>query len=344
MLALPLSYYLIPAARLLGYGSARPESAFSDNYVIDALAVKAHARGFTSGSKRCFDLVRSRKGCRGVLRMGFRLTSTRRNTPMKIKVVALAAFAALSLLVTSSAFAAEPSFVGKWKFNPEKSQLTGLTYKVEDAQNGQYSFVFGDDKETLSFDGKEHATKYGNNWSITKTGANSWKWVMKRDGKVFNDATWTVSDDGQTSTYVATETRPDGSTSKDETTLKRTSGSPTGGLVGTWEGTGTKIGSPSVLELAKDGDGYAMKTAVYKSETTFKLDGKDYTPKGPRVAEGTTVSAKGMGADKMELTYKLKGKTTETDRWEVSADGKTLTDTITFSGETKPEVDVFDRE
>ena len=46
----------------------------------------------------------------------------------------------------------------------------------------------------------------------------------------------------------------------------------------------------------------------------------------------------------MELTYKLKGKTTETDRWELSADGKTLTDTITYPGESKQEVDVFDRQ
>ena len=46
----------------------------------------------------------------------------------------------------------------------------------------------------------------------------------------------------------------------------------------------------------------------------------------------------------MELTSKLKGKTTETDRWELSADGKTLSDTINLSGESKPEVDVFERQ
>ena len=46
----------------------------------------------------------------------------------------------------------------------------------------------------------------------------------------------------------------------------------------------------------------------------------------------------------MELTYKLQGKTTETDRWELSADGKTLTQTVTYAGVSKPEVDVYDRE
>ena len=56
------------------------------------------------------------------------------------------------------------------------------------------------------------------------------------------------------------------------------------------------------------------------------------------------MSAKQDGDNKMGLTYKLKGKVTETDAWEVSSDGKTLTETVTFPGENKQEVDVFDRE
>jgi hypothetical protein len=62
------------------------------------------------------------------------------------------------------------------------------------------------------------------------------------------------------------------------------------------------------------------------------------------VAKGTTVSGKAIDAHKMELTYKLKDKTTETDRWELSADGKTLTDTVNYSGESTPEVDIYERQ
>ena len=168
--------------------------------------------------------------------------------------------------------------------------------------------------------------------------------MQKRDGKVFSDAMWTVSDDGATSTYVSTETRPDGSSSHDETRLKRTAGG-TSGLVGTWESTEIKVGSPTVTEIAKwEGNGYSMKNPTFQGKTEFKLDGKEYTPKGPRVAKGTTVSGKAIDAHTIELTYKLKGKTTSTERYELSADGKTLTDTINFSGESKPEIDVFERE
>src|SRR5262249_12525771 len=75
----------------------------------------------------------------------------------------------------------------------------------------------------------------------------------------------------------------------------------------------------------------------------FKADGKDYTPTGPRVAKGTTVAAKKIDDQTIELTYKLKDKTVETDSWQLSADGKTLTNTVTFPGQSKPEVDVHDR-
>jgi hypothetical protein len=261
---------------------------------------------------------------------------------MKLKLSYLAAIAAFSTV--SLTLAAEPSFVGKWRFNPEKSKLDGLTYKIEDAGNGQVTFVFGERKETVGLDGKEHTTLFGNTWSITKAGENSWKWISKRDGKVYSDATWTAADGGQTSTYTQTETRPDGSTSKNETMMKRTGGSAAGGLIGTWEGSATKVGSPTMLEVAKSGDSYSMKDAVYQSATEFKLDGKDNTPKGPQVPEGMTVSAKESGANAIELTYKLKGKTTSTERWEMAADGKTLSQTETIPGETKKPVTVFDRE
>jgi hypothetical protein len=159
---------------------------------------------------------------------------------------------------------------------------------------------------------------------------------------VTNKSKWTISEDGQTFSTVDENTRPDGSTGKSESTLKRTAGKS--GLVGTWESESVKILSPQMMEMAKwKTDGYSMTNPAFKQHLHFKLDGKDYTPTGPRVAKGTTVSASKSG-EAMELTYKLKGKTTETDRFEVSDGGKTLTETVTYAGVSKPEVDVYDRE
>jgi len=88
---------------------------------------------------------------------------------------------------------------------------------------------------------------------------NAWKWGAKaRRESLFRCNVWTVSDNGATSPYVSTETRPDGSSPHDETRLKRTAGG-TSGLVGTWESTEIKIGSPTMLQIASwEGDGYSQ--------------------------------------------------------------------------------------
>ena len=165
-----------------------------------------------------------------------------------MKNLTLALIASLSL-TSGSVFAADDSFVGKWKFNPEKSQLNGLDYKIEDAGDGKYNFAFGDDTESMTLDGKGHLTKYGNNWSIKATSPNNWESTIKRDGKVIATEKWTVSEDNQTFTTMAENKRPDGTTGQTDSTFKRTAG--TNGLAGTWQSASIKVMSPTTMELAK---------------------------------------------------------------------------------------------
>ena len=148
----------------------------------------------------------------------------------------------------------------------------------------QYRLIFGDDVETLTLDGKGHVTKFGDTWSIKTTGPSSWESTTKRDGKVTSKSKWSISEDGQTFTSIDENMRPDGSTGRSEASLKRTSG--TSGLVGSWESTSVKVLSPTSIEIAKwEGDGYSRINPVYKERLNFKLDGKDYTLTGPRVAK-----------------------------------------------------------
>jgi hypothetical protein len=246
-------------------------------------------------------------------------------------------------LATVTAFASDDSFVGKWKFNSDKSQLNGLEYKIEDAGDGKYKFIFGDDVETMTLDGKEHTSKYGNVWSIKTTGPISWDVTIKRDGKVTSRFKWSLSEDGQTFLSIEETERPDGSTGRVESSLKRTGG--TMGIAGSWESNSVKVLSPTSIEIAKGKTGgYSLIIPTYKERVDFKFDGKNYMPTGPRVPKEALVTAKKIGDRALELTYKLKGKTTDTHKWEVSEDGKTLTETVTYSGVSKPEVDVYDRQ
>jgi len=49
---------------------------------------------------------------------------------MKSITLTLVAITGLGLCAAPLVLAEDDSFVGKWKFNPDKSQLNGLTYKV----------------------------------------------------------------------------------------------------------------------------------------------------------------------------------------------------------------------
>lgn len=254
----------------------------------------------------------------------------------------LSVFASICL-VSTTLLAADSSFVGKWKLNPHKSKFTGLQEKIQDLGGDKYKFMFGDDIETIVLDGKEHPTKYGNMWSVTKEGPNSWKSVHKRDGKVTSTATWTLSADGKMFTSTTNGNRPDGSTYQDVFKAKRIAGSS--GLAGTWESTEVKQSSPTDWEIqAYKGDGWSLITAADKERVDLKFDGKDYPDKGPRVAAGTTASGKRIDQSTVEITSKLKSKPIYTQRLELSKDGKTLTAILSFPGVKKSETDVYERQ
>src|SRR2546430_13144706 len=101
-----------------------------------------------------------------------------------MKTTRLLASVASLALVSAVAFADDDSFVGKWKFNPDKSQLNGLTYKVDQDGTGKYKFTFGDDTEMLTL-GKEHVTKYGNTWLITQSARTLGSGCKSETGKSF---------------------------------------------------------------------------------------------------------------------------------------------------------------
>jgi len=106
----------------------------------------------------------------------------------------------------------------------------------------------------------------------------------------------------------------------------------------------TATPAPMTIQITSwHGDDYCMLNPSDESELTFRLDRKDYPAKGPQIAEGMTVSGERRGDFGITLIHKVKGRTVQTDQWDVSSDGKTLTGTITYARQTTAEVRVFDR-
>lgn len=249
---------------------------------------------------------------------------------------------AVSCLLAGSMWASDDPFCGKWKLNVEKSKFTGERSTIEDLGGNKYKWTHGNISDTFVFDGSDQPTQFGNTVSMKPEGPNSWKMVIKKDGRVLSTMTHAVSADGKTQTIKGTETKPDGTTSDFDVTLKRV-GSGTG-IAGTWEDAVVKFTSPDEWDITPyESDGLTFNTPAYKDSLSMKFDGKEYEEKGPNVAAGSTTSGKRLNARTLDVTDKMKGQVLDRAKYEVSADGKTLTLTIHDQGQEKPVIVVYDK-
>ncbi len=249
---------------------------------------------------------------------------------------------AFACLLAGTISAADDPFCGKWKLDQEKSKIAGEQMKIEDLGNNNYKFIFGNESDTVTADGKDQPVHYGRTMSLTPDGPNSWKMVIKKDGKVISSMTHTLSADGNTQTVKGTNTKPDGSNSDFEVVDKRVgSGS---GWGGTWESTDVKIGSPDEYDIEPyESSGLTFSAPASHDTISMKFDGKDYEEKGPNVPADSMSSGKRVNTNTLEVTDKIKDKVMDHTKFEVSPDGKTLTLTIHETGQPNALTIVYDK-
>lgn len=223
--------------------------------------------------------------------------------------------------------AADNPFIGKWKLDPGKSDFRGATIKYEDAGNGEIRFTEGAMSYTFSTDGKQHPGMFSSDVVTGKqVGPKEWEQSIRRKGRVLQTIRSTTSDDGATLTEVTKGTRPDGSSFVNTATYERVgSGS---GITGEWKSKGEQQSSPGTVEFAENGpDGVSFILPNSKARCDLKLDGKDYTAKGPTVPSGITIAMTKTGDRSMDFTEKSKGKPIIKSTFTVSDDGRTMTRT-----------------
>lgn len=243
-------------------------------------------------------------------------------------------------LLMGTSWAATDAFVGDWKLNPSKSTYVDVM-KVASLGGNQYGFDFGGSQERIAVDGTDQQGVQGTTLSVTVEGADTWKVVRKKDGHMMITATWKLSPDGKVLRDTYTDFDSTGTPSTANYVYKRTAAGP--GFAGTWEGT-IPINIEVVLRIRPyEGNGLSF---VRSPEDTrnLKLDGKDYAAEGRGVARGATSSARRVNDRTLEITDKVNGKVTRTERTELSSDLKTLTRTLHPVGQRDPNIFVFERQ
>src|SRR5258708_5467912 len=247
-------------------------------------------------------------------------------------------------LVTSSAWAANGPFVGKWKVDPSKSKLND-EMKVEAAGANRYAFTFAPGfVDTIVTDGSDQPGLGGTTLLVTVKGPNSWEVIRKMKGRTLLTAYWTLSEDGKTLNDAYTEYAPDGSTSSLPYVYERTAGSS--GFPGTWDSESEKVKAGIELQIQPyEGDGLSFDSPDAEMTKKMKFDGNDYPDLDPNGDTGSASSGRRVNERSLEITDKFKGKITGNRQIELSTDLKTLTMTVRLVGQSRPKsILVFDRE
>ena len=262
----------------------------------------------------------------------------------------------VACLVTSTVWAANDPFVGKWKVNPSKSKLND-EMKVEAVGADRYAFTFGPGQvDTIVADGSDQPGLAGTTLSVTVKGPNSWEVVRKMKGRTLLRAQWTLSEDGKTlndaftqylpdGTILFSQPLPNGSTLFLPYVYERTAGNS--GFSGTWDSESAKVATGIELQIqAYEGDGLSFKRSDEEMVKRIKLDGNDYPDLDPNSGDkGTSYSGRRVNERSLEITNKFKGKITGSRQIELSTDLKALTMTERLVGENRPKsILVFDRE
>jgi hypothetical protein len=251
----------------------------------------------------------------------------------------------IACLVTGTVWAANDPFVGKWKVDPSKSKLND-EMKVEVAGANRYAITFAPGfVDTIVADGSDQPALSGTTLSITVKRPNSWVVIRKQEGRTLLTGYWTLSEDGKTLNDAYTEYAPDGSKSLFlPYVYERTAGSS--GFVGTWDSDSEKVKAGIELQVELyEGDGLSLNGRDVEMNKKMKFDGSDYPDPDQRGDASAASSGRRVNQRRLEITDKFKGKISSTRQIELSADGKTLTMTVSLLGQSRPKsVFVFDRE
>ena len=254
----------------------------------------------------------------------------------RVLLLLLAAF-----LLPNVLLAADDPFVGQWKLNPSRSKIADVM-KVSPAGANKYAFDLGAGDEVIVVDGTDQPgyAGSGTTLAVSAEAPDRWKVVRKQNGHVMVTGIWTLSKDGSTlrDHFTAFAANGSPSTVLDYVYTRKAGGA---GFAGTWVSTAETGTSDLMLQVTPyENEGLSFFFPSENASIKVSLDGKEH----PNTSGTSTSSSRRVNAQMVEMIRKSKDKVTETRRFEISTDLKTLTMTVHTAGKDEEDVYVFDRQ
>jgi hypothetical protein len=253
---------------------------------------------------------------------------------------ALAFVLGAAAVCTSVAVAADAPYVGTWKLNAAKSQLTGDILSIEKTTSSMHYDVNGFAYD-FNLDGREYPLPDGGTTSWTAIDAKTWQVINRRNGRI--SATYRLVLDGEKLRIQSMRSKASGGTSDESSTATLVSGGP--GFLGRWRISAVTKPAITTMQIASNGDdGVTLVFSDSGAMCKAKFDGRDYPLTGPFVGTGETYVMKKTGPRSFEVVEKLNGKPLYIDNVSVSGDGKTLTFDSTATASRNPAKVIYDRQ
>lgn len=248
-------------------------------------------------------------------------------------------FVAVASLAASALWTANDPFVGKWKIDLSRSMFVDQM-RVEGLGSNKYAFNFeGGPTETIVADGTDQPGLPGTTLAVKSEDPHSLTVIRKQDGRIIVSASWKLSPDGRILRDAFTGRQPDGSMLTINQVFKRMAG--TSGFAGLWESTTKPVGLKLELGIEPYGD-KGLRFVSPTSDNSVTFDGADHPVAGAK--NGRILSGRRLGSRVMEYMEKNQGKAGPARHFELSNDGRTLTETVHLPGQMTPDVLVFERE
>jgi hypothetical protein len=248
-------------------------------------------------------------------------------------------FAVVASVAASAFWTGNDPFVGRWRLDVSRSTIVD-DMRVQALGANRYAFNFeGGPTETVVADGTDQPGLPGTTLSVTAGDSRSFHVVRKQDGHIIVSAAWKLSPDGRTLRDTFTSVQPDGSRTTTDYLYKRMAGSS--GFAGLWESTTKPTGLElelAILPYEKNGLSFVSPG----SSRNVIFDARDHLVAGAK--NGMTISGKRRGTRVVETKEKDSGKVERARRFELSADGRVLTETLRTAAQRTADVLVFKRE
>jgi hypothetical protein len=234
-----------------------------------------------------------------------------------------AALAGCAIVATVSAQSPDPAFLGTWKVNQAKSDVSQTRLAFTAKPSGEITMTIQGTSYDFRMDGQPHPAPFSSTATWTETSPRSWRTLYRMNNMDNNIDNYTLSDDGRTLTMRTEILVP----ARSEQTMTFTRVGSGDGLIGTWQGRSLQAAADQTMTLTADGGKIRLHLLPIDASALLSPDGVEAPVTGPPAAipPGMTVGLKITGPRTFDLALTDSGKPIFLQHATLSDDGRTLT-------------------